>query len=51
MKNLEKLGVQSLSTTETRQTRGGIIFPGLYTSLVTEAIIFVHNVKKVIKQL
>ncbi|WP_160111915.1 hypothetical protein [Aquimarina sp. AU58] len=51
MKNLEKLGVQSLSTTETRETQGGIIFPGLYTSLITEAVILIHNVKKVIKQL
>ncbi|WP_159099146.1 MULTISPECIES: hypothetical protein [Aquimarina] len=51
MKNLEKLGVQSLSTTETREIQGGIFPPGFYTSLITEAVILIHNVKKVIKQL
>lgn len=51
MKNLKKLGVKPLNTTETRETQGGIFFPGFYISLITEAVILIHNVKNVIKQL
>jgi hypothetical protein len=51
MKNLEKLGVKPLNTTETRETQGGIFFPGFYTSLITEAVILVHNIKSVLKRL